>query len=106
METCPICLDSFNYPAITTLLCTHAFCSECIGRWWRMGRRSCPLCRSFVTRRPRVYYSENKEDEDEEETEVSHEEIDRILRIIVEIPPPDAPLIIILLGSPWRTEEE
>ena len=47
--TCSICLAPFEIgeTAVTTA-CNHMFHSTCINEWVRIGRSTCPLCRSAI----------------------------------------------------------
>ena len=44
--TCPICLDIFHSPK--TSLCGHTFCSGCIDKWAKPGKK-CPVCQGRLT---------------------------------------------------------
>jgi len=46
--TCPLCLDSAD--ALTTTLCGHVFCRECITAALNV-KSECPVCRSYVRMR-------------------------------------------------------
>ncbi len=43
---CPICLEFDK--KMTTLSCTHKFCSSCINKWL-VKNQSCPICRIYIT---------------------------------------------------------
>lgn len=46
-EACAICLDSFAYSIHTPIVrlpCKHRFHRQCIRKWFRTGKPSCPLC--------------------------------------------------------------
>eukprot|EP01101_Sappina_pedata_P013675 TRINITY_DN992_c0_g1_i1.p1 TRINITY_DN992_c0_g1~~TRINITY_DN992_c0_g1_i1.p1 ORF type:complete len:756 (+),score=245.17 TRINITY_DN992_c0_g1_i1:52-2268(+) len=46
--TCPVCLGLFE-KTMLVVNCFHRFCSECISRSLRVGKRECPSCRSKCT---------------------------------------------------------
>eukprot|EP00052_Salpingoeca_macrocollata_P018171 m.148963 g.148963 ORF g.148963 m.148963 type:complete len:281 (+) comp20620_c2_seq3:40-882(+) len=41
---CPICLSVMTNP-MSTMECLHRFCSECISKSLRFGKKECPTCR-------------------------------------------------------------
>jgi hypothetical protein len=45
---CSICNEPFKYP-VTTTLCDHTFCQECIEHWLKEGYSSCPTCRHSLS---------------------------------------------------------
>ena len=49
---CPVCLDKVIDTAI--IPCGHTFCSECINRDIRY---SCPICRSHVSKKQKIFFS-------------------------------------------------
>ena len=48
--TCPICLRVFHNPVVVRE-CLHRFCSECIEKCLRIGRKECPSCRIHIPSR-------------------------------------------------------
>ena len=46
-ETCPICLESLDTPAISN--CNHKFCKNCIDELINTKKFNCPLCRTKIT---------------------------------------------------------
>ena len=42
MDVCPVCYDR---NAKCTFICKHAFCYECVQKWYEGGANSCPMCR-------------------------------------------------------------
>ena len=48
--TCPICLGLLHAPVVIRS-CLHRFCSECIEKCLRIGRKECPSCRIHVPSR-------------------------------------------------------
>ncbi|KAJ1617979.1 hypothetical protein T492DRAFT_1095990 [Pavlovales sp. CCMP2436] len=50
--SCPICLAEALVDA-SALLCGHAFCTECIDKWYTHSPlQTCPVCRSSPLSRP------------------------------------------------------
>ena len=50
-ETCPVCLNDFEFSdgeEIISTPCFHVFHEECIGQWFQRGGRHCPLCRTSI----------------------------------------------------------
>eukprot|EP00501_MAST-03F_sp_TOSAG23-6_P002340 GSMAST32.ASY1.ANO1.2442.1 assembled CDS len=47
---CPICLGMLHETMIV-MECLHRFCSECIQKCLRLGRKECPACRTHVPSR-------------------------------------------------------
>ena len=58
---CPTCLESFNSSksTVTTDPCGHLFHEDCIRPWLETGKRTCPKCRTEISRKKllRVYVS-------------------------------------------------
>lgn len=48
--TCPVCLGIIH-DTMTVLECMHRFCSECIEKCLRIGKKECPACRVHVPSR-------------------------------------------------------
>jgi len=48
--TCPICLNVMRH-TVFVKECCHRFCSECIQKCLRVGRKECPACRTHVPSR-------------------------------------------------------
>ena len=47
---CSICLnDNLNDIFIYKTNCSHIFCKECLDKWFKKGKDSCPLCRNLIT---------------------------------------------------------
>eukprot|EP00026_Physarum_polycephalum_P012375 Phypoly_transcript_12675.p1 GENE.Phypoly_transcript_12675~~Phypoly_transcript_12675.p1 ORF type:complete len:324 (+),score=43.07 Phypoly_transcript_12675:133-1104(+) len=79
--TCPICLNIIHN-TLTVMECLHRFCSGCISKSLRMGKKECPTCRiPCSTRRNlrpdpnfdsliRVLYPDLEKYEKQEETRV------------------------------------
>jgi len=79
--TCPICLNIIHN-TLTVMECLHRFCSSCISKSLRMGKKECPTCRmpcsSRRNLRPdpnfdsfiRVLYPDLEKYEQQEETRV------------------------------------
>jgi len=79
--TCPICLNIIHN-TLTVMECLHRFCSNCISKSLRMGKKECPTCRmpcsSRRNLRPdpnfdsliRVLYPDLERYEQQEETRV------------------------------------
>jgi hypothetical protein len=79
--TCPICLNIIHN-TLTVMECLHRFCSVCISKSLRMGKKECPTCRiPCSTRRNlrpdpnfdaliRVLYPDLEKYEKQEETRV------------------------------------
>ncbi len=42
-DKCPIC---FNESELVTLQCNHSFHKNCITRWFKTGKLTCPCCRA------------------------------------------------------------
>ena len=42
---CKICFDDKESNEVTTLDCSHSFCTECIDQW-KSKANTCPLCRA------------------------------------------------------------
>ena len=47
---CPVCLGYFTKP-VTVMECLHRFCSECIEKCLRIGKKECPSCRIHIPSR-------------------------------------------------------
>uniref|UniRef100_A0A7S2H2F0 RING-type E3 ubiquitin transferase n=1 Tax=Octactis speculum TaxID=3111310 RepID=A0A7S2H2F0_9STRA len=56
--TCPICLGILHSTMIV-MECLHRFCSECIQKCLRVGRKECPSCRIHVPSRRSLRYDAN-----------------------------------------------
>lgn len=49
MESCPICLESFqDEEEITVLPCSHTFHSDCCNTWFEKHANTCPTCRASI----------------------------------------------------------
>jgi len=48
--TCPICLNVMRRTMLV-MECCHRFCSDCIQKCLRIGRKECPACRTHVPSR-------------------------------------------------------
>ena len=63
--TCPICLGILQDTEIVAsqedskASCLHRFCSECIQKCLRVGRKECPSCRIHVPSRRSLRYDTN-----------------------------------------------
>jgi len=42
---CPVCMDSYDNPHISTK-CGHTLCFSCWKQLWDRGTRTCPHCRA------------------------------------------------------------
>jgi len=58
---CPVCLGYFNKP-VTVMECLHRFCSECIEKCLRIGKKECPSCRIHIPSRRSLRNDSNFED--------------------------------------------
>mmetsp|Transcript_20907 Transcript_20907/g.48512 ORF Transcript_20907/g.48512 Transcript_20907/m.48512 type:complete len:302 (+) Transcript_20907:140-1045(+) len=56
--TCPVCLGVLHSTMIV-MECLHRFCSECIQKCLRVGRKECPSCRIHVPSRRSLRYDTN-----------------------------------------------
>ena len=45
---CGICNDPFRDPVMTP--CHHSFCGQCLDRWFRLSKSTCPACRKTISR--------------------------------------------------------
>jgi hypothetical protein len=57
---CIICTAEFDKQDISTVLCGHKFCKDCIDGWLLIDRDNCPICGTFL--------GDEAEDEDERKT--------------------------------------
>jgi len=55
---CPICLGILHNPVVV-MECLHRFCSECIEKCLRLGRKECPSCRIHVPSRRSLRHDTN-----------------------------------------------
>lgn len=55
---CPVCLGVLHSTMIV-MECLHRFCSECIQKCLRVGRKECPSCRIHVPSRRSLRYDTN-----------------------------------------------
>ena len=55
---CPICLGIQHDPVVVQT-CLHRFCSECIEKCLRLGRKECPSCRIHVPSRRSLRHDAN-----------------------------------------------
>ncbi|OWB61347.1 hypothetical protein B5S29_g2236 [[Candida] boidinii] len=67
-DTCPICTNEFlsdKYPLVVRLPCDHKHCYDldCIGPWLKMNK-TCPMCRSEVTKKKVVIPVDSEEEEE------------------------------------------
>jgi len=56
--TCPICLGILR-DTMLVMECAHRFCSECIQKCLRTGKKECPACRMHVPSRRSLRRDEN-----------------------------------------------
>lgn len=56
--TCPICLSILR-DTMLVMECAHRFCSECIQKCLRLGKKECPACRMHVPSRRSLRRDEN-----------------------------------------------
>lgn len=46
--SCSICLEDFSEEDTYKTECNHSFCKECLVNWFRLGNKTCPLCRQQI----------------------------------------------------------
>ncbi|KAJ3415165.1 Nucleolar protein 10 [Chytridiales sp. JEL 0842] len=51
--TCSICYDVMIAPHSVT--CGHSYCGPCLDDWFKRGKRTCPQCRSYISKQP-IYH--------------------------------------------------
>lgn len=73
LEECPICFNS-NETTIKIKKCNHVFCEDCIQKWLKSHKNTCPICRvNVIESKPNNYNDENTSENENGNDENSNE---------------------------------
>jgi hypothetical protein len=81
---CPICFEAITAATgLVTTSCGHTYHLSCISSWYSKNDPSCPCCRTAPSATEVVVRgaSRSNPDEDEDEVELTHEQLATLLRI-------------------------
>ena len=71
LDECPICFNSSDI-SIKIKKCNHMFCENCIHKWLREHKNTCPICRTNVLKRTNSEI-DNFENENDNENDNENE---------------------------------
>ena len=74
LEECPVCFTS-SETTIKIKKCNHIFCEDCIQKWLKSHKNTCPICRVNVIIENENINEENTNDENINEENTNDENI-------------------------------